>query len=165
MRKKNMLTTEDDVKNMLGVTDWRKVTKDQIIKFASKMNVMDPEIAKTCIQQMPAFKEQSTTIVTYFYELCNTELNNNSSVAIEQYKELIKDLQKQLSKRKINETERQFIIEQMIYIADRIDSIEHRKEQHKRGIIYAAGVVGTFAIAAAAAILGVNIELPFSKEQ
>ena len=158
-----LMTTEQQVKDALGITDWRKVTKDQIIEFASNMQNIDPNVAIACINQMPEFKEQSTTIVKYFYDLCNTELQKNTSEAIIQYKQIIENLQKQLSKRNINETERQFIIEQMVYLADKIDSVEIRKDAHKRTVLQFAGIVGTFAIAAGAAILGGRIELPLKR--
>lgn len=157
-----MLTTEESVKNMLGVTDWRKVTKEQIIQFASNIQNMTPEVAKECIQQMPAFKEQSTTIVKYFYDLCNTELKRDSA-AIESYKAIISDLQEQLQKTKLTKAERQFIIEQMVYLGERIENVEVSNNRHKRTVIQVAGVVGGFAIAVCAAILGGKIEIPFRK--
>lgn len=159
------LKSPNEVLALIGAQDFRSITKDQLIQFASNMQNMEPEVAIECIKQMPAFKEQSTTIVKYFYDLCNTELKSNSSEAIEQYKAIIVDLQKQLRKKKIEESERQFIIEQIVYVADKIDAVEQRKDQHKRTVLQYAGVVGSFAIAAALAVLGGKFEIPFKKNR
>ena len=49
--------SEQKVLKKLGISDFRHMTKDKIVTFASMLPYMDPEVAKKALDQFPSFKE------------------------------------------------------------------------------------------------------------
>lgn len=46
--------SEKKVLKKLGIEDFRHMTKDKIVQFASMLPQMDPEVAKKALEQFPA---------------------------------------------------------------------------------------------------------------
>lgn len=53
--------SEQRVLNELNIEDWRHLSKDKIMAFASELPYMDPEVAKAAIAQFPKFAESCKT--------------------------------------------------------------------------------------------------------
>ena len=51
------LMTEKDVLAKLGVKDFRSISKENIINFASMLQEMEPEVAMKALEQVPEFGE------------------------------------------------------------------------------------------------------------
>lgn len=64
--------TEQQLLNQIDIPDWRHMSKDKLIVFASNMQNLDPEVAKDSIAQFPKFSEMGTGIVNAL----KTSLNN-----------------------------------------------------------------------------------------
>ena len=47
--------SEQQVLQRLGIQDFRHMTKDKIMRFATMLPYMDPEVAKKALEQFPAF--------------------------------------------------------------------------------------------------------------
>ena len=63
--RKNELMSENDVKSMLGISDFRSISKDQIIQFVSSIPDMDKEVAIKCIEQFPEFEKFSNNALQF----------------------------------------------------------------------------------------------------
>ena len=45
--------TEQEVLEILDIPDFRHMSKDKVMKFASELPNMDPQVAKSCIVAIP----------------------------------------------------------------------------------------------------------------
>lgn len=48
----NRILTEQNVLNKLGISDFRHMAKDKIVKFASMLPYMDPEVAEKALERV-----------------------------------------------------------------------------------------------------------------
>ncbi|MCR5104926.1 MAG: hypothetical protein K6B68_10810 [Eubacterium sp.] len=53
------------------------MTKDKVVKFATKLPHMDPEVAKACLEQFPEFTNFAGEIIGHYKEVVNDLLNSN----------------------------------------------------------------------------------------
>ena len=51
----NILTTEEQVKAAIGISDWRHLSKDKLMNFVSVLPNVDSEVAIRIIEQFPEF--------------------------------------------------------------------------------------------------------------
>ena len=58
--------SEKKVLKKLGITDFRHMTKDKVVKLASMLPYMDPEVAKKALEQFPAFKDLASDLVSQY---------------------------------------------------------------------------------------------------
>ena len=48
--------SEEQIMNALEITSWRNLSKDHMMRFATMMPDMDPEVAEKIVEQFPEFK-------------------------------------------------------------------------------------------------------------
>lgn len=157
---KNTLMTQEEVKKALGITDFRSIKKEQLIEFVSVIPNMDKDVAIDCIAQFPEFKNYSLTIVSQLYQLCDKAIesdNKDIQQAIDGYKLILSELQKQLNKRLITQHRKSKIIKEMVDVTDKIAELERDKITFKGNVLKLAGAIGSFALAIGGALLGVKI--------
>lgn len=152
------LTTPEMILEKIGAKDFRSINKEQIIAFATNLPNMDSDVAKECIKQFPNFKDYATQIVNHYYDLCNTTIENANKHSIEKISLIIDDLRYELKKDNISEAYQEFIIENIIKASQILEDAEHSKNKLSQTIIQTAGVVGVFALAVGATILGAKID-------
>ena len=51
--------SEKKVLKKLGISDFRHMTKDKIVKFANMLPYMDKEVALKALEQFPEYKDMS----------------------------------------------------------------------------------------------------------
>lgn len=61
--------TEEKVLKKLGIDDFRHITKNKVIKMASMLDRVDPEVAKKAIEQFPDFSNTAKEIL----RVCNVK--------------------------------------------------------------------------------------------
>lgn len=153
---------EQKVLKKLDIKDFRYLTKDKVIKMASMLDRMDPEVAKKALEQFPEFsKTTKEMLVDYKETLDKGFQSNNESIkaCYTTYNALIISLQKELEKETLSFQERKYIIEQMKDIAEKVDK---KDTENKRFIVGMAGLgiaalaTVTFALASA---LGNNTQI------
>ena len=71
--------TEQKVLKKLGIPDFRHMTKDKVMKFASMLHKMDREVAIKALEQFPEFANATTEIVAYFKEIVAKGFEENSA--------------------------------------------------------------------------------------
>lgn len=153
------LYSEEEVKKMLHIDDFRSIKKNQIIDFVSSIPKMDKDIAIKCIEQFPHFKNSSEVIIEQLYAQYNNltdAAQDNHKENIQVYKQILDDLHSMLDRDNLSLNEARSIIEQEVEIADKISRIEKEHLGFIRDLAKAATAVAGFAVAAGAAILGVN---------
>lgn len=60
--------TEQEVLEILDIPDFRHMSKDKVMKFASELPNMDPQVAKTALLQFPEFAATTRDVMTCFQE-------------------------------------------------------------------------------------------------
>lgn len=157
---KNALMTQEEVKQALGITDFRSIKKEQLIEFVSAVPNMDKEVAMACIAQFPEFKDYSLTIISQLYQLCDKAIesdNKDIQQAIDGYKLILSELQKMLDKRFMSQRRKNKIIKEMVEVTDKIADLERDKIRFKGNVLKLAGAVGSLALALGGALLGLKI--------
>lgn len=60
--------TEQEVLEILDIPDFRHMSKDKVMKFASELPNMDPQAAKTALLQFPEFAATTRDVMSCFQE-------------------------------------------------------------------------------------------------
>lgn len=71
---------ELELKKELGITDFRHMSKDKLLTFASNIDKLDPEVAKAIIGQFPEFKSYMLSLVDIFKEQTNRLIESGDKV-------------------------------------------------------------------------------------
>lgn len=151
------LLTEQEVKEKLGITDFRHLSKSQVISFVSSIPNMQKDVAIACINQFSNFKEYSIIIVKHYYDLCNKALESDSNASIEAYKSIVDSMNMLLKSGDTSEETKQLIIHQIVVIAEKLENREDKQRLFKTKVLQTAGALGAFAITVAGSLLGVKI--------
>ena len=110
----NKLMNEQNVKDALGLTDWRNLSKDKLMNFVSILPKVDSDVAIKIIEQFPEFAKTSQEIVNCMKETSNkilTENKNSSDQSMQAYQMILNDLSELLKKENITEEEKKYIIQ------------------------------------------------------
>ena len=145
----------------LNIVDFRHLTKDKVIKMASMLDKMDPEVAKKALEQFPKFSTTAKEMLNDYKDTLDKGLEaNRESVQAYYYtcNSLIQSLQKQLETESLSFDEKKYIIDKMVEISKMMNA---KDSENKRFIVtmalIGAAVVGTVAVALATT-LGGNIQ-------
>lgn len=156
------MMSEAKVLKKLDIADFRHLTKDKVIKMASMLDKMDPEVAKKALEQFPEFANTTKEMLTEYKESLDKglESNNESVKAVyDTYNAVITSLQKELENENLTFEQKKYIIEQMKDVAEKVDK---KDTENKRFIAYMATlatiVVGG-TVAVLASVLGGNTQI------
>ena len=148
---------EKKVLKKLGITDFRHLTKEKVIKMASILDKMDPEVAKKALEQFPEFANTARELLGEYREFFEKGIEaNNQSVkeCYNVYHPIIESLQKELEKEKLTFEERKYIIEQMKDIADTVYKKDTENKKFILNMVTIAGMVVGGTIVTLASVLG-----------
>lgn len=153
---------EKQVLKKLGIEDFRHLSKDSVMSFASMLPDMDPEVAMKALAQFPDFaKTVLETMQEYKSSIDKAMEEGSSSVkqAYAAYKAVMDALQKSLDDNELSFDERMQILELMNEVADKV-SLKDR--EHKKFLMHNLMMLGGIAIVgigAMAAALGGNAKI------
>lgn len=125
------LLSEQEVKDRLGIQDFRSIPKTKLVEFVSSIPNMDKEVAIKCIEQFPKFADYSKEMVIQLKDVTRGLIDSADKSrmdAIEAYNKVLDDLAHRLDKRWIPRKERMYIMETMVEIADKIADLDR---EHK----------------------------------
>lgn len=153
--------TEQKVLKKLGIPDFRHMTKEKILQFATYLPKMDPEVAKKALEQFPEFAKSATEIVAYYKDIVEKGFEENNASLISFYSScdaIIDCLREQLKDGELSFEEKNIIIDKMIELAK---MKADKDTENKRFIVDIVGKVslgiGT-AIFTIAAVLGAQTQ-------
>lgn len=156
----NRTLTEQKVLNKLGISDFRHMTKDKIVKFASMLPYMDPEVAKKALEQFPAYTEMSFRLLNEYKEMLHSVVEENTvrqNMFYESCNTIINSLQKELlTATTLAPEEREKIEDKMICIAKMISEKDTENKQFFEKLMIICGITVVGIIGITASILGVN---------
>jgi len=170
MAKKYQLMNIDDVKDYLGIDSFREVTKDQVIQLVSSLHMMDPEVAKEALAQLPTYLKATNELLNTLRASCNellSEVKKDDAETIKSFQRTLDHCEILLQRPDISISESMEVIDKEVEINTLVSEI--REKQHK--LVYNMWgkmvAVGAFALAVGASILGVssNIKIPTIKKK
>lgn len=153
------LITEEAVKDMLGIPDFRHLKKEQIIEFVSNIPNMDPEVAKRCIEQFPNFKEYASSIMSRLQDSYDRAINKSHIDSIKAYKDVLDILKNLIEKEYLSESERTYIIEKMIEVAQHLEDIDGKRDAFAQRLLQFGSAVAVVAIGVGGAALGMKMDI------
>lgn len=154
------ILSEQKVLKKLDIPDFRHLSKDKIIAFASLLPQMDAEVAKKALEQFPNFASTSLEVMKEYKSILENALISNSEstkASIDMYNQVMSSLQKMADDDNLTFDERVYILEQMKDIAMLVDK---KDTESKNTVLKIAGIAGTVAlglVAALSATLGSNV--------
>ena len=160
--------TEQQVLDKLDIPDFRHMTKDKVISFASMLSNMDPEVAKEALEQFPEFSKTVIELATDCKDAIEKGFAGNSEstkVCHEVCITIIDSLKSQLDKDDLPFEERKYYIEKMMEAAQMVQQKDSENKNFIWKVLGLAGVATLILGGTLAAVLGSNIDfkLPFSK--
>ena len=154
--------SEQKVLKKLGITDFRHMTKDKVIEFASILPRMDPEVAKKALEQFPSFKDLASDLVVQYKATIDKAMEKNESsqnAFFTACNNIIQSLQLELKNDSITIEDRNRIEDKMIQVAGMIGE----KDTENKSFLLKALAIGAATVAfvggTAAAILGSNTQI------
>lgn len=157
--------TEREVLQQLNIADFRHITKDKVMTFASVIQNMEPEVAKKALEQFPEFAKMTLEVLKDYKGVMEKTLDENSESSkqcFDIYNEVMNALKSCLAKDEISFEEKKYYIDKMMEIAKMAES----KDLDNKGFNWKIISLGTLAfftvVGIGASILGgnTNIKLP-----
>ena len=153
--------TEKQVLKKLNIPDFRHLSKEKVIKFASMLPDMNPEVAKKALEQFPTFTSTMTALVKDYKSILDNIITSNdksTQAVYETYNKVLDALQNQLdSNPDMPFEEKKYILSEMSVIAEKVDEKDTENKGFKIKIAIIGAAVVTFVGAAFAAVLGSNV--------
>lgn len=154
--------TEQKVLKKLGIPDFRHMTKEKIVAFATMLPRMDPEVAKKALEQFPEFAKTATEIVSYYKEMIEKGFDYNDASVKSFYltcDAIIETLNEQLKDGNLTFEEKQIVIDKMIELA-KMKADKDTENKHFISDILGKATVGVgIVVAAVATVLGVQTQM------
>lgn len=154
--------TEQKVLKKLGIPDFRHMTKDKIVAFATMLPKMDPEVAKKALEQFPEFAKTATEIVSYYKEMIEKGFDYNDKSINSFYltcDAIIATLNEQLKDGNLSFEEKQIVIDKMIELAKMKADKDSENKHFISDVVgkVTLGLVGV--VATVATVLGVQTQM------
>ena len=154
--------SEAKVLKKLDIADFRHLTKDKVIKMASMLDKMDPEVAKKALEQFPEFANTTKEMLSEYKESLDKglESNNESVKAVyDTYNAIIASLQKELENENLTFEQKKYIIEQMKDVAEKVDKKDTENKRFIASMATLATIVVGGTVAVLASVLGGNTQI------
>lgn len=151
--------SEQRVLKRLGISDFRYMTKEKIMKFATMLPYMDPEVAKKALEQFPAFKDLAGQLVVEYKTVVEKVFNENSLSQNTFYQacdSILEGLKQELQKDELSADERAHIEDKMLEVATMISEKDSENKHFLIKIFTVFGFMAVGIIGTAAAVLGLN---------
>lgn len=153
--------TELQVLKQLGIPDFRHLTKDKVIAFASMIPQMDREVAKKALEQFPNFASTSLEIMNDYKDIIERLIKDeqeSSMTCYDMYNRVMSSLEKMLEKDTLTFDEECYILQQMKDVADEVAKKDTEKANNHLKIMGIVGSVGVAIVGLLAAAVGVNLK-------
>ena len=155
--------SETELLQKLDIPDWRHMTKDKVMTFASSMAYLDPEVAKKAIEQFPQFVKLGNELVSALRESLNSAYTESSKGMEQAYTlntKILESLDTRLNKFFISRREREKIIDAMLEVSKNISELENA---HHTFLLNGVKTVGK-AVAGVCLIAGAAIGVVIKKQ-
>lgn len=158
--------TERQVLEKLDIPDFRHITKDKVMEFASMLNKMEPDVAKKAIEQFPEFARMALAALKDYRAVMDKTLDSSDKSTkrcYDIYDEVVSALKACLKQDNLPFEEKKYYIEKMMEVARMSEKKDSENKHFNWGLVGAAAAVVVTVIGIGASALGVDIHLPGGK--
>lgn len=160
--------SEQKVLKRLGIDNFRQLSKKKVLKLASMIHEMDPEVAKKALEQFPEFEKTTLELVEKYHDsflnlLVSSKETSERVFAMHEY--AIQILERELSIGELSFEQRMVILDKITEVNAGIREMRREIAQERLVAFVSTGVATVAGIIASAAILGVNLNLPKSDDE
>lgn len=151
--------TETQVLKKLNIPNFRHLSRDNVMSFASMIQDMDPEVAKKALEQFPQFTQIVIESLKDIRETAIKVLDDDKDSTARFYNicdEIIAALKASLSADNLSFEEKKYYIEQMKEVAKMVADKDTEGKKFKWSILVACATVAVFVLGTAATLLGGN---------
>lgn len=155
------LLSKEEVLKKIGASDFRSINHEQLISFVSSIPDMDKDVAMSCIEQFPQYKECASFIVSELNDTCVKLSKDSKDIyqdVIRSNQMVLDSLSRMLESDNLSEESKKYITDKMIEVSQNLNTLAI---EHGEQIMRTKGIVATIAavaLTATAAILGVKIK-------
>lgn len=155
----NRTLAEKQVLKKLNIPDFRHLSKDNVVAFASMLDRMDPEVAKKALEQFPDFASTARDIWKEYKSIAVQVLQDgrdDTKEVMDGYNRSIDALEKILNEDDLTFEQKQIVIDKMVDITSQKRTLAKEKAHDRLkmfGIVTGALVTITAALAS---VLGSN---------
>ena len=154
--------SEQKVLHKLGIPDFRHMTKEKVVEFATILPKMDPEVAKAALAQFPNFKDLSLALVDQYKEVIDAVLHENRAGQEAFYEAcnlILETMRDELGQEGLTSEDRDRIETRMIDVAQRLQENISENREFLKSIARNAALAMGFVLALSGALLGANAVL------
>ena len=152
----------DDVKKELKISDFSKMSDEQINRFIPMIPEIDKDIAFKIIEQLPDYSKVASETINSFTLMSKETMkkaDDGAKKTIMSYQKIIDTIAKHLEDGELSKEEQKQDINKMIELAREIDEINDKNNKHlleivklhSKNVMKVAGMVG---VAVVAVVLG-----------
>lgn len=159
--------SEQKVLKKLGINNFRQLSKKKVLKLASMIHEMDPEVAKKALEQFPEFEKASLELVEKYHDSflgLLASAKEETERLFEMHEYTIQILEKELNAGDLSFEQRMVILDKISEVNAALREMRREIAQERLAAFISTGVVTLTGILASAAILGVNLNLPKSDD-
>lgn len=149
--------SEEEVKKELKIVDYNEITKEQVNNFIEMIPNIDKDVAMSMINQFPNYTKFATDTINTFSLLCNNAMktaDERGKASIAAYQKIIDTIAKHLEDGELSKEEREQDIEQMIDLAQKIENVNDKTNNHifelikenSKNVLKVAGLLGVAVI-------------------
>lgn len=153
--------TEKRVLKKLDIPDFRHMTKEKIIEFASMLPNMDPEVAKKALEQFPEFKNLAIEVVKQLQTSVEAGIKSNDSSQKAFYdacNETIETLKNELLEKDLSPEQEREVRENILYILNLMYDKDTENKAFLLKTVKTVGIVAAAVVLAASSLLGNDIK-------
>lgn len=159
--------SEQEVLNLLKIPDFRHLSKNSVMSFASLLDRMDPEISKKALDQFPSFAETVKTVVQEYGATVKTCMDSNND-SMKNYLAVananITVLQKELERDNLSSDDRKYILSLLLDVQRMMGEKDSENKAFLLRVIGGVGLFCAVAIGITASIIGGNSSIDFPKK-
>lgn len=161
----NNQLTEQQVLHQLDIPDFRHITKDKVMSFASMLQNMEPEVAKRALEQFPQFANMALEAMREYKAVLEKSLDDNSASSkqcFDIYNTVLNNLKNCVEKKDLSFEEKKYYLDKMMEIAKMAESKDTENKKFNWKIVSAGAIAVITIVGIGASILGgnTNIKLP-----
>lgn len=152
--------TEMQVLRKLDIPDFRHLTKDKVIAFATMVPKMNPEVAKKALEQFPDFASTSLEVMREYRGIIEEAMEDDrksTQTCYDMYNRVMSALEKILNEDELSFDEKTYILSQMKDVADEVSRKDYEKANNRIKIISIAGSVAAAVVAILGSAIGTNL--------
>lgn len=152
--------TEMQVLKKLDIPDFRHLTKDKVIEFATMVPQMNPEVAKKALEQFPNFASTSLDVMKEYRTLLEKSMEQDqesAQICYDMYGRVMAALEKILEEDSLTFEEKTYILSEMKQVADEVSHKDLEKTNARMKVISIAGGFAAAVVAVLGTAIGVNL--------